>query len=112
VNDREMALIEERLERGKRRVQAEESIEIENLILGDGDAGAHRVIVLLAIGDDNIEAVGGAALEDYDEAAIWCGQSLRHHGANQKAGNRGCACDRESAVTKKESPIHLLHKIS
>jgi hypothetical protein len=65
-----MALIEERLERRERRVQAEESIKIENLILGDGDAGAHRVIVLLAIGDNNVKAVGGAALEDDDEAAI------------------------------------------
>jgi len=93
-------------------VEAEKSIEIEYLILRNGDAGAHGVVVVLAVGHDNVEAVGGAALEDDDEAAIGRGQSLRHHGASQEAGNCSCSCDCEGTITKKESPIHLLHKVS
>ena len=66
MNDGEMALVVERLEGCERRMQAEEAIEIEHLVLGDGDAGAHGVVVLFAVGDDDVEAVGGAALEDDD----------------------------------------------
>jgi hypothetical protein len=34
VYDRQVALVIERLERGKRGMQAEEAIEIDNLVLG------------------------------------------------------------------------------
>jgi hypothetical protein len=68
VDDGEMALIVERLEGRERGMQAEEAVEIDDLILRDGDAGAHGVVVLLAIGNDDVEAVGCAALEDDDQA--------------------------------------------
>ena len=48
-------------------MQAEEAVEIEDLILRDGDGGAHGVVVGLAPGNDDVEAVGGAALKDDDE---------------------------------------------
>ena len=65
-------------------MEAEESIEIDNLILRNGDAGAHGVVILLAIGDDDIEAVGGAALKDDDQAAVGSGRSLCHDGAHEE----------------------------
>jgi hypothetical protein len=48
-------------------MQAEEAIEVETWFCGDGDAGAHGVVVLLAVGNDDVEAVGRAALEDDDQ---------------------------------------------
>ena len=56
-------------------MEAEEAIEVENLVGGDGDAGTHGVVVLLAVGDNDIEAVGSAALKDDDEAAAGNGRS-------------------------------------
>ena len=73
VHDGEMALVVERLEGGERGMQAKESVEIEDLVLRNRDAGAHGVVVLFAIGNDDVEAVGGAALKDDDEPAAGCG---------------------------------------
>ena len=70
MDNGEMALFVEWLERRERGMQAEEPVEIDDLILWNGDAGPHRVVVLLAIGNHDVQAVGGAALKDDDEAAI------------------------------------------
>jgi len=48
-------------------MQAEKSVEIEYGIPRNVDAGTHRVIGLLAVGNNNVETVRGAALEDYDQ---------------------------------------------
>ena len=50
VDDGEVALVVEGLEGGHGRVQAEEAVEVENLVLLDGDGGTHRVVVLLLVG--------------------------------------------------------------
>jgi hypothetical protein len=82
VDNSEMALVIEGLEGRERRMEAEEAIEVENLVLGNGDAGAHGVVVLLAIRDNDVETVGGATLKDDHEAATRCGGGLSHDGAD------------------------------
>ena len=86
VDDGEMALIVERLEGCERGMQAEEAIEIEHLVLRDGDGGAHGVVVLFAVGDDDVEAVGGAALEDDDQAAAGSGGGFGQTERTRKLG--------------------------
>ena len=61
-----MSLLPERLEGRKRRMQAEEAIEIDDRLSGNVDAGPHRVILRLGMRHDNVQAVGCAALKDYD----------------------------------------------
>jgi hypothetical protein len=73
VNDGEMALFPDRMERRHRRMQAEEAIEIDDGVPRDVDAGTHRVVRAFAVGDHDVQAVGGATLEDDDEALIFCG---------------------------------------
>src|SRR5580692_8646751 len=89
MNNSEMALIVKRLEGRERGMEAEESVEIDNLIARNGDAGAHGVVVLLAVGHHDVEAIGRSALKDDDEAAAWAGRRngccFGHHRANKKA---------------------------
>ena len=103
VDDGEMALIVERLEGRERGMEAEESVEVEHLVLRNGDAGAHGVVVLFAIGDDDVETVGGAALKDDDQAAVGNGRSLGHDGADEEAGDGRGAGEGKGAVEKEES---------
>ena len=85
-------------------MEAEEAVEIENLVLRDGDAGAHGVVVLLAVGHDDVEAVGGAALEDDDKAAAGvAGGGFGHDRADEEAGDGGGARDGERAFVEEES---------
>ena len=91
VDDGEMALVVERLEGRERRMQAEEAIEVEDLILRNRDAGAHGVVVLFAVGNDDVEAVGCAALEDDDEAAAGCWLRSRPERSGQGSWEVGMA---------------------
>src|SRR5580692_6317259 len=92
-------------------MEAEESVEVEDLILRNGNAGTHLVIVLLAIRDDDVEPVGCAALEDHDKPLIGCrhepGSSLGQDRAYQEAGNGSGAGYGERAVSQEESTIGL-----
>jgi hypothetical protein len=64
-------------------VQSEEAIDIHNGFLRDVDIGPHRIILPLAMRDNDVEAVGSAALEDHDQAlGARCGLS-------RGAGNAG-----------------------
>ncbi len=106
MHDGEMSLIVERLERRERGMQAEKAVEIDDLVLRNRDRGPHRVVVLLVIGHNNVEAVGGAALEDnHKTAAGSC--RLGHDGADEEAGNRRRARDGERAFVEEESPVDL-----
>ncbi len=80
-------------------MEAEESIEINDFVLGDGDAGTHGVVVFFAIGNNEVEAVGCAALKDDDQALTGRGRSFGKHRADEEAGNCRCAGHRERAVT-------------
>jgi len=85
MHNGEMTLIIEPL-KASWMVKAEKSIKVENVVVRNGDAGAHRIVILLAIGNDNIEPVGGAALEDDNEPASRRRRGIRQHRANKKAG--------------------------
>ena len=87
VNNGEMALIVERLEGRERWMEAEEAVEIEDLVLRNGDAGAHVVVICFAVRDDDVETVGCAALKDDDQTASGSGRVFRKHGADQEAGD-------------------------
>ena len=107
VDDGEMALFIEGFEGGQRGVEAEEAIEIKDLVLGNGNAGAHGVVILLTVGDDDVEAIGRAALEDGDETAGGGGGGLGQHRADKEAGNGRGAGDGEGAVAQEKSPVGL-----
>ena len=72
VDNRQMPRVEHRLERRERRVQSEESVQIDGRIgravrFGNGDGGPQFVIALLSEGNHHVQAVHGAALEDGDQ---------------------------------------------
>ncbi len=104
VYDRQVALLPQRLQRREGRMQAEEAIEIEHRFLGNIDAGSHGVVLRLAVRDDDVESIGGAALEDHDQAlgtvAILCGSENR---ASQETRDRGGADDGEGAISEEDA---------
>src|SRR5205807_6704067 len=66
--DRGEALrIPQRLERREARVQAEIAVEIDHVRAGHGDAGPLAIVQGVAMRDDHVEPVHGAALEEADE---------------------------------------------
>src|SRR5215469_13110401 len=85
-------------------MQAEEAIEIEDIFARDVDAGAHRVIGMLSMRHNDVEAVGCAALEDHHQAlGSGAGLDRAECRAGEKTRNRGCADDGHSAVTKENA---------
>ena len=69
VHDREMPLVPQRLERrhaGCSPKKPSRSITVARNV----DARPHRVVRRLAVRDDDVEAVGRAALEDYDQPLV------------------------------------------
>src|SRR6516165_11089844 len=105
MDDGEVSCIVERLEGVERRMQTEEAVKVYDLFLRDRDAGAHRVIVLLAPGNDDVEAVGGSALEDDHETATGDGGGFGEQRAHEKAGDGCCAGKGQCALVEKESAI-------
>src|SRR5215471_2798430 len=100
-------------------MQAEKSIEINDRLARNVDAGAHRVVLRFAMRDDHVETVGRAALEDHDEAfgartEIGDAEDC----ASEKARHGGRADNGESTVAKKDatrdvhasSPFPVLNK--
>ena len=68
-------------------MQAEEAVEVDDLLARNVDAGPHRVIGTLGVGHDDVEAVGRAALEDHDQALVGGGGiGGAQGGAGQKVG--------------------------
>src|SRR6266478_3409971 len=63
-----MLLLPERLKRRHRGMQSEKAVEGEHGFLRDVDGRPHGVVTGFAVGHNDIEAVGGAALKDYDES--------------------------------------------
>ena len=87
-------------------MQAEESVEIEHLIFGNRDAGPHRVVILFAIGNNDVESVGCAALEDHDQPlARRDSRGLRQHGAHKKVGHRRGAGNGQRALVQEKSAV-------
>src|SRR6202158_278302 len=65
VHDGEMLLFPERLKSGHRRMQSEEAVEIEHGFFRNVDGRPHGVVAGLAMGHNDVEAVGCTALEDH-----------------------------------------------
>jgi hypothetical protein len=88
-------------------MESEEAVKIDNLVLRDGDCGAHGVVILFAVRDHNVQTVGRAALEDDNQPLTGSAGGLSHDRANQETGDgRGARYGKRSFV-QKESPIDL-----
>src|SRR5262249_59316572 len=85
-------------------MQAEESVEIDHILARNIDARPHRVILFLAVRDDDVESVGCAALKDNHQAL---GASSAFDGAErsarQEARHGRCADYGESGVSKEHA---------
>src|SRR5579864_3377828 len=104
MNDGEMMLLPQRLKGRERRMQSEEAVEIEDRLPGNVDAGAHGVVLGLAMWDDDVKSIGRAALEDHDQA-LRTGGVLggSESGSGQETWHRGRADHGESAVAEKDA---------
>src|SRR2546426_2034915 len=59
------------LERRETGVQAEVPVQVQDVLLGHGDARPFLIIDRVTMGDDHVEPVHGAALEQaYQDAAV------------------------------------------
>src|SRR5580658_883056 len=90
-------------------MQAEESVEIQRGIgaalagLRDRDGGAHAVVIWFAEGDNYVEAIHGAALEE-DDHFLLVGRGGAGYGALQKRGQSGHAEHGDAAVFEEVAP--------
>ena len=114
MNDRELAVVEERAERREARMQAEEAVEIDGRSfhavarLRNRDRRANAVIVFFAERHDGVQAVGGAALEKDDQLFL-VGHGCRGHRALQECGDRAHA-DHGHAATLQENASRNFHR--
>ena len=109
VDDGEMALIVERLERGKSGVQAEVAVKIDSGVVAgagtrDGDGRAEIVVGLFGVRDDDVEAIGGTALEDgYEHFFAASGSILRIEGAFEPNRSSTDADHGEGGIAKEDA---------
>src|SRR5215469_15591665 len=83
-------------------MQAEEAVEVEDVLARDVDAGPHRVVRALAVRHDDVEAVGRTTLKDDDQPlGTRAGFDCSEGGARQESRDGGCADDGQSAIAKK-----------
>ena len=95
-------------------MEAEESVEVERArIVGargarDGDGGAQRVVRALAVRNDDVERVGGAALEEADEdLAPACARQLGGEGgAAQERRRQPHGHEGEGAGLHEDASLH------
>src|SRR5579872_6005875 len=94
-------------------MQSEKAIKVDYGVARNGDAWTHLVVERLGVGNYDVESVGGAALEEHDQAlggaavaGLLCGVSC----AGEKAGDGRRSYDRQCSVLKKYTPCdrHLL----
>ena len=114
-DNRQVPLVEERLQRRKRRMQAEEAIEIDGRILAlvarrwparDGDGRAQIVVGLLAVRHHDVQAVGGAALENgHQDLLARRGASCGVKRALQPQRRRACTDHGQGRITKENAAI-------
>ena len=93
-------------------MQAEKAVEIDDGIAGNIDSGAHGVIGLLAIRDNDVQAIGGATLENNNQAFVLAAQRLRAEGGTSEKGRqRRSPHDSQGAVAHKHAAGNR-HKVS
>ena len=106
VNDRELPSIVHRLERRQSRMKPEEAVEVEGGVvgrprLGDRDARPGRVIRPLAKGDDHVQSIDGAPLEDGNQhlaPASTSGGRARQEGRGEPEADQ-----RQAAIPEKHA---------
>src|SRR6478736_212379 len=99
-----MFLVPQRLESRHRRVQPEETIQINHALPRDGDAWPHAVICLLAMRNNDVQPVSGAALEEDDQALLTRSDGIRGvHRAREKTRNHAGADNGQRAVLQEYS---------
>src|SRR5271157_1937092 len=109
MNNGQLVFLKEWRKRRKARVQPKESVEVDGCIvsaaagLGNRDAGAHAVIIRLAEGDHNVQAVGGSALEQHNELLLPC-RGRGGNGALQEGGDGAKPDERDSALLHEIAP--------
>jgi hypothetical protein len=107
MDDGELILVKEGLERGEAWVQAEVAVEIDcgagaaAAWLRNGDSWAETIIVWFGEWDDDVKAVGGAALEEDDELFFAGGGWSGGDGALQE-GWHGAEADHGDAALPEE----------
>src|SRR5215468_2117203 len=85
-------------------MQSEEAVEIQCGFPWDVDRGACCVISGLAVGHNDVQSVGGAALKDHDQALGTRSRFGRaKSGAGEKSGQRRRADGGKGAVAKKNT---------
>src|ERR1051325_10066301 len=85
-------------------MQAKKAVKINHTLPRDGDAGAHVVIRLLAVRNDNIQPISGAALEEHDQPFCARSSGLSGiHRARKKAWNHAGAHNGQRAVLEENS---------
>src|SRR5712692_4995201 len=102
VHDGQMALLPQRLKCRHGGMQTEEAVEINHGTARDIDGGAHSIVQLLAVRYDDVEAVGGAALEDHNQTLVprtGIGRAVSYASEKTRDGRR--TNDSECAVSKK-----------
>ena len=90
VDDREMTLVVNALERRERRVKSVKAVQVNDAIIAgrrffDGDARPQSVISAVFERDDRVQPVHGAALKD-DHHGFAFADLLRFRRAHEKSG--------------------------
>src|SRR6266436_10064907 len=92
VNDCEPAVVKQRPEWSETWMQAEEAVEVHGGALrsvprlGNRNRWTNAVIILFTEWDNDVQSVGGAALED-DDQFLLVRHGRRRHRALQERGN-------------------------
>ena len=103
LDDGELSVAEKRKHGGQAGMQTEEAVEIERGIsaalagVRDRDGGAHAIVIRFAEGDDYVEAVHGATLEE-DHHFLFIGRGGADYGALQEGWECGHAEHGDAAV--------------
>src|SRR5947209_15554981 len=85
-------------------MQAEEAVEINDVVSLDGDGRPHRVIGTLAVWHHDVEPVSGATLEDDNEALLaGCHAFAGESCAREKCGDGRRRDHRKRSVFQKDS---------
>jgi len=106
VDDSQMLLLIERLQRRHGGVEAEEAVQIDDLFLRNSDGGTHGVVIRLAPGNNDVEPVGCAALEDDDQFLSLCrggGGGGSEDGPGEECRKSRSAGESEGSVAEEES---------
>src|SRR5262249_23607468 len=117
MHDGQMLLVPQRFEGSHRGMQPEEAVQIDDADAvaaatgpGKGDAWTHAVVSLLGVRHNDVEPVGGAALEQHHQAlATGAGSGSARGGlgsverARQKTRYDACAHDSQRPVSQENS---------